>query len=392
MIGWELPPFNSGGLGVACLGLARALSEAGLEVLFVLPKKVNLNLPFLKLIFADALQEYSWNLYPYVSSTYNFPTIHSFNHSLVQEVENYARLISKAVQGQKFDLIHAHDWLCFQAGITAQRVSGRPFIAHIHATEFDRGGGNGINPLVYQMEKQGFLAADKIIANSHRIKRQVTHLYHIPSQKIEVVHNGLDLQNLCQGEEKILNHQVFKNKKIVLFVGRLTLQKGPDYFLQAAKKVLERRRDVLFVIAGSGDMEAQICQQVCELGIADKVIFAGFVRGKSLKKLYQRADVFVMPSVSDPFGIVALEAASQKTPVILSKQSGVAEVFRHSLQVDFWDIKELAAKILAVLEYRALKKELSQNGLKQAQEVTWEKAAQKVIQVYQALLPTPVFT
>ncbi|MEK7172813.1 MAG: glycosyltransferase family 4 protein, partial [Patescibacteria group bacterium] len=391
MFGWEFPPFNAGGLGVACYGLSKALAKQGVEVLFVLPKKINCQVDFCRLIFADKNPIDAEKI---LKAAYLSPDIYGkitqglfAGRGLIDEVKRYALLARAIAKRESFDIIHAHDWLCYPAGMAAKEVSGKPLIAHIHATEFDRTGGRGLNEQVYAIEKEGFSKADKIMAVSNFTKQKVVKHYGINPEKIAVVHNGLDLQQTAQKFYNSLNLGGFKKKfKIVLFLGRLTLQKGPDYFLLAAKKVLQKNPNVYFVMAGAGDLEAQLINSAIDLGIADKVIFTGFLRDENLTKIYQLADLYVMPSVSEPFGLTALEALGHGAPAIISKQSGVSEVIKNCLKVDFWDIDQMAAKILAVLQYPTLHQTLSRNGQTEVQNITWDNSAKTCLDVYNSVL------
>jgi len=391
MFGWEFPPFNSGGLGVACYGLSKALAKQGVEVFFVLPKKINCQTDFCRLIFAD---ENPIDAEKILKAAYLSPDIYGkiaqglfAGRGLVDEVKRYALLVREIAKRESFDIIHAHDWLCYPAGIMAKKISGKPLVAHIHATEFDRTGGHNVNEQVYAIEKEGFSKADKIAAVSNFTKQKVIDNYGINPEKIAIVYNGLDFQRTARDFHNSLNLGGLKKKfQIVLFLGRLTLQKGPDYFLLAAKKVLEKNPNVYFVMAGSGDMEAQLINSAIDLGIADKVIFTGFLRDENLSKIYQLADLFVMPSVSEPFGLTALEALSHGAPAIISKQSGVSEVIKNCLKVDFWDINEMAAKILAVLQYPILSQIMSQNGQTEVQNITWDNSATTCLNIYNEVL------
>jgi glycosyltransferase involved in cell wall biosynthesis len=390
MFSWEFPPYNSGGLGIACQGLTRALSKEGADLVFVLPKKLDINEDYMKIVYCDQSKKTEYfvnsplkpylNCNSYVNSSFSSnKNIYGLN--LIDEVIRYGEIAQEIAKNETFDIIHAHDWLSMKAGIAAKKVSKKPLIVHIHATEFDRTGGN-YNPLVYEIEKEGLNAADIIITVSQFTKNKVIENYGINPEKIRVVHNGTELE-----EEKVNEiSQLSKNNKIVLFVGRITIQKGPDYFIDAAKKVLEKESDVLFIISGSGDMERQMIEKAASMGISDKVLFAGFLRGKDLERVFKLADVFVMPSISEPFGLVPIESMNYGTPAIISKQSGVSEVITHCLKVDFWDINEMASKILAVLHYPPLKQTLSENGRREAKIITWQKPAQKCITIYKELI------
>lgn len=389
MFGWEFPPYNSGGLGVACLGLTRALAAQSTEIIFVLPRAIAVKASYLKLVFADKkikFKELDSPLTPYMTSDGYLKNGQSriYGRDLFEEVRRYSAKGAEVAWEEEFDLIHAHDWLSFGAGLAAKRVSGKPLIVHVHATEFDRSG-NNINQEIFNLEKEGMEKADGIIAVSNYTKNMIVSHYGIDPEKIQVVWNGIesdDYPNRQVGHEQAL--VAFKNAgcKLVLFVGRLTLQKGPDYFLLAAKKVLEYYPKVIFVIAGSGDMENQIVSQAASLGIGDKVLFAGFVRGEQLDMLYQSADLYVLSSVSEPFGITSLESMVNGTPVLVSKQSGAAEALTHALKADFWDIDEMANNILAVLNHSSLGNCLSENGKVEIKKFTWKDAAKKCLYFY----------
>lgn len=393
MFGWEFPPHNSGGLGTACFGLTKAMSALPVEVIFVLPKRVAVNADFMKLLFAD-IQKFSFHqvetlVYPYITSEQyaeirlGQPSIYGRN--LIDEVRLYGERARMVVKNLKFEVIHAHDWLAYPAGMVAKAISGKPLVVHVHATEFDRTGGNGINSAVYEIEKAGMTAADRVIAISHWTKNLIMKHYGIPEAKIEVVHNGIDATEYC-GKNIRLKELKQAGYKIVLFVGRLTLQKGPDYFIKVAKRVLEHQKKVYFIVAGSGDMERQTIDEAARLGISDRVIFCGFLRGQELNDLYASADLYVLPSISEPFGLTPLESLVNGTPVLVSKQSGVAEVLRHALKVDFWDIDDMTDKILGVINHPSLRTTLAANGEAEARRITWLEAAQKCLNVYERVI------
>jgi glycogen(starch) synthase len=392
MFGWEFPPYNSGGLGVACFGLTRALAEFDLQITFVLPRRVSVSAPFLKMVFADnkvKMLPVDAMLSPYMTQVeYKYARFLDgspiYGSSLFEEVLRYASMASDVAKNEEFDVIHAHDWLSFLAGVEAKKVSGKPLIVHVHATEFDRSGEH-VNQAIYNIEKEGMEQANKIIAVSQFTKDIIVSRYGISPDKIEVVWNGIDQADYYdQPSEQYNNIMRFKELgfKIVLFVGRITMQKGPDYFLDAAKKVLECEPNTVFIIAGSGDMENQIMMQAASLGISDKVLFPGFLRGAELNKVYKAADLFVLPSVSEPFGIVPLESVINGTPVLISKQSGVSECLTHSLQVDFWDTDEMANQIVSVLYHTSLKECLRDNSQKEIKKLTWHEAAKKCAKIY----------
>lgn len=394
MFGWEFPPHNSGGLGTACFGLTRALAARKIEIIFVLPKKVGVASPLMKMVFADTkrikFQTIESTLKPYVTSegylrerdkTYT----EIYGGTLLEEVRRYALRAREIAKKEKFDVIHAHDWLSFLAGIEAKRVSGKPLIVHMHATEFDRTGGQGVNQDVYQIEREGMNFADGIIAVSNFTKQKIVEYYGISPNKIQVVHNGIDECDYEDIPERFteLKHS---GQKIVLFAGRITIQKGPEYFVRAAKRVLEVNPNVLFLVAGSGDMERQMMLEAAYLGIGDHVLFVGFLRGADLHAAYRAADLFVMPSVSEPFGLTPLESIIAGAPVLISKQSGVSEVLVHALKTDFWDVEDMANKILGVVSHKSLKETLWGNSRKEVQQVNWDVASQKCIDYYTKII------
>lgn len=394
MFGWEFPPHNSGGLGTACFGLTRALAARKIDVLFVLPKKVGVAAGFMNILFADTRKvkflEVESPLKPYVTSDgYAFERDKMisdvYGNTLMQEVHRYALRARDIAQKENFDIIHAHDWLSFLAGVEAKKVSGKPLILHMHATEFDRTGGQGVNQDVYNIERDAMNYADGIIAVSNFTKQKIVEHYGIPAWKIEVVHNGIDECDYVNIPDK-LSELKKAGQKIVLFVGRITIQKGPEYFIRAAKRVLEVNPNVLFLIAGSGDMERQMILEAASLGISDHVIFAGFLRGDELSAMYRTADLFVMPSVSEPFGITPLEAIISGAPVLISKQSGVAEVLTHALKTDFWDTEDMANKILGVVSHKSLWQTLWGNSREEVKKVTWDAASKKCIDYYERVL------
>jgi glycosyltransferase involved in cell wall biosynthesis len=391
MFGWEFPPFNSGGLGTACHGLTHALAKQNAAITFVLPRRMQIDTNSMRFVFADSeyitIHEVDSLITPYINSEdyedryirlgMEKPSI--YGKSLFEEVYRYSKKGREIAKKEKFDVIHSHDWLSFGAGIEAKKVSGKPLIAHIHATEFDRTGNNSVNSHVYNLEKHGMQMADKVIAVSNFTKEIIVKKYGIPAQKITVVHNAITPGRHHSPES---HHMRTIFKKIVLFVGRLTLQKGPDIFLRAAQKVLEVDPTVAFIIAGAGDMERQVVRECAALGISDKVFFTGFLRGEELNRIYQAADLYVMPSISEPFGITVLEALNNGTPVLVSKQSGVSEVLTHVLKVDFWDVDEMTNKIMAVLNYKSLKHTLREHGTHEVGKLSWDKSAAQCLQLY----------
>lgn len=393
MFGWEFPPFNSGGLGVACEGIARALARQNTRVTFVLPKHFGVSAEFMRIVFPDgedAITAYGINspLSPYaVGGAYvvceNGEPLYA--NDLVGEVRRYGRAAARIARREAHDIIYAHDWLSFVAGMAAKRVSGKPLIAHVHATEFERAGGGPVDTRIYDIEREGLHAADRIIAVSNRTKNIVTERYGIAPEKVEVVWNGVDRAPETSATAPARLYALrAAGYKLVLFLGRITLQKGPDHLLRYARRVLEKNPRVYFIFAGDGDMRGQVMREAAELGIANRVLFTGFLRDEERQETLRAADVFVLPSVAEPFGLSALEAASAGIPIILSKQSGVAEAMRHALAGDFWDTESMAEKILAVLSLPALADELRTSGAREAATLTWERTASRVRDVMDA--------
>ena len=408
MFGWEFPPYNKGGLGTACLGLTKGLAKNDVDVTFVIPKAprgMKAQHGHVDILVANNIkgsgnvqfQEIKTLLAPYVTEQEYLRRYAAsgklqeedadgddevYGKDIYSEVVRYANRAFIIASNMDFDIIHAHDWMTYKAGIAAKNVSGKPLVVHIHATEFDRTGGNGVNQGVYDIEREGFHAADRILAVSQFTKNTVVQHYGVPPERVEVVHNAVEFP-----DERIEHSsRLSETDGIVLFLGRLTLQKGPDYFVEAAKKVLDYRPNTTFVIAGSGDMETRTISRCAELGISSKVLFTGFLRGKDIDRAYSMADLYVMPSVSEPFGITPLEALRNGTPVLISRQSGVSEVVNHALKCDFWDIDQMTNKMLAVLQYKSLHHELSQNGNREVMRMSWNTAASKCVDVYHRLI------
>jgi len=421
MLGWEFPPFISGGLGTACYGLTKAMDKLGIEVIFVLPKMVeseyathvkllspgSLSPRLLSLrkgefekakfrVIDSALQPYSTaDVYQRqieeslmhkrmghsgkLSSSSQFVSCGDYAGDMYSEVYRYASVAARLSEAEDFDVIHAHDWMTYVAGIAIAKRSGKPLVVHIHSTEFDRSGEH-VNQVIYDIEREGMHFANRVIAVSNFTKNIIVERYGVSSDKVEVVHNGVERN----GNNQLLSKVGIKEgEKVVLFLGRITMQKGPEYFLYAAKKVLEVMDNVKFVMAGSGDLMHRAVEMAAELGIGSKVLFTGFLRGEDVNKIYQMADLFVMPSVSEPFGIVPLEALENDVPVIISKQSGVSEVLRHALKVDFWDIDEMANKIIAVLRYPSLGITLRNYGNFEIRKLQWRDSAVRCSRIYE---------
>lgn len=300
-----------------------------------------------------------------------------YSGDLVGDADRYARLVVALARDERFDVIHAHDWLTYPAGIALAGVSGKPLVVHVHSTEFDRSGDN-IHQQLYDIERHGMHAADRVIAVSAYTKSICEQRYGVPTSKIDVVYNGIDRD----ADQPAPGAQIESKDKIVLFLGRITMQKGPEYFIAAAKRVLEKVKNVKFVVAGSGDMTTRMIELAAQMGIGSKVLFTGFLRGRDVERVFGMADCYVMPSVSEPFGISALEAIHHDVPVIISKQSGVSEVLTHVLKVDFWDTDEMANKIVAVLRHPPLSQTLRHHGPVELRWLTWDGAAEKCVRTY----------
>lgn len=424
MFGWEFPPHIAGGLGTACYGLTRGLARNGVDVIFVVPKAYgDEDQRFIRVVNAsdvDAVyrsgdadsdiwrhvkfMEINSNMVPYISpeqweqersrsekvgsvhhegdvwrERYNFSGKYGAN--LLEEVARYAvvaRQVAIELEGQ-FDVIHAHDWLTYYAGIAAKEVSGKPLVVHMHATEYDRSGEN-INTQTYAIERGGMEAADLVMAVSNLTRNIIINKYGIPAEKVITVHNAVRFADNTMEEERGVKD------KIVTFLGRITYQKGPDYFVEAAAKVLKRTSNVRFVMAGSGDMMNHVIRRVARLGISDRFHFTGFLRGADVQKMFALSDVYVMPSVSEPFGISPLEAMKSNVPTIISKQSGVAEVLDYAVKVDYWDVDAMADAIYGLVTYPALGQLFARKGLEEVTGLKWNNAAAKIKAGYERVI------
>ena len=311
---------------------------------------------------------------------------HQYGMDLFGDADRYARIVQALGHKVDFDVIHAHDWLTFRAGVALRQATGKPLICQVHATEFDRSGEH-INQQVYDIERMGVHHADRIVAVSQLTAEILINRYGADPGKIDVVYNGVDKEE----DQPAAGVKIEKDDKIVLFLGRITMQKGPEYFIRAAKRALEKVENVKFVVAGSGDMARRMIEEAAALGIGHKVLFTGFLRGRDVERVFKMADCFVMPSVSEPFGIVALEAVIHDTPVIISKQSGVSEVLSHALKVDFWDVDDIADKIVAVMRHAPLSETLREHGEFDVRRLTWGDSAAKVVESYgRAIAAKPV--
>lgn len=424
MFGWEFPPHIAGGLGTACKGIVEGLAHNGVETLFVMPAASGdedqscttiINASDIPLVDVDSsVDEFldkvkfirvDSGMVPYVdpedyekvveetryrqSAEYRMMYGQKYQFSgkyganLLEEVARYAQ-VAKTIaleNADRIDLIHAHDWLTYPAGIAAKEVSGKPLVIHVHATSFDRGTDDMVDSRVFAIEKRGMEEADRVITVSDLTRNIVINRYGIDPNKVVTVHNAVDFS----GRENISVERGVKDK-VVTFLGRITFQKGPEYFIEAAAKVLKRTDNVRFVMAGSGDMMTRAIRQVARLGISDRFHFTGFLRGQEVQKMFALSDVYIMPSVSEPFGISPLEAMRSNVPSIISHQSGAAEVLKYALKVDFWDVDALADDIYALLQYPVLADFATRQGYDEVNQLKWNGATAKLKNVYESVL------
>lgn len=421
MFGWEFPPHISGGLGTACYGLTKALMKADVDILFVAPKLFGDEEPGnIRLINASdvsidvrdevykthqdkiSFMEIDSTLLPYASEeeyynlveqlesgvsleqinlhTQKFQFEGGYGKNLMEEVRRYAIVASAIARDNDFDVIHAHDWLTYLAGIEAKRISGKPLVVHMHATEFDRSGEN-INQAVFNIEREGMEAADIVVAVSHMTRNTVINRHGISPEKVITVHNGVEPPTDASKVEIKRN----LDEKIVTFLGRITYQKGPEYFIEAAHKVLQKDDNVRFVMAGSGDLLSRMIRRVAQLNMGTHFHFTGFLKGDDVDKMFGLSDVYVMPSVSEPFGISPLEAMRSNVPVIISRQSGVSEILKHALKIDYWDVDAMADAIYALLHYPSLSKMFRIYGKTEVENIKWDQAGIKVKSIYKQL-------
>ncbi|NLI25575.1 MAG: glycosyltransferase family 4 protein [Bacteroidales bacterium] len=423
MFGWEFPPHITGGLGTACYGLTKGLSRyKDVDVTFVVPKAYGdedqssariigadgVHIKERTFTFSDFLRkmkmiEVESLLVPYLTPEEfekSFETLSekeigvslqtrvrgrlrftgTYGKNLFQEISNYALVATVLAHEHHFDIIHAHDWLTFPAALAAKAVSGKPLVVHVHATDFDRSGGS-VNPSVYEIERKGMEGADKVITVSNLTRETVIQKYGIPPEKVVTIYNAVDPLT----EEERAREKKGIQEKIVTFLGRITLQKGPEYFIEAANKVLQRMDNVRFVMAGSGDMLHRMIRRAARLRIVDRFHFTGFLRGDDVQKMFSLSDVYVMPSVSEPFGISPLEAMQSSVPVIISYQSGVSEVLKYAIKVNFWDVDAMADAIYGILNYDALSDFFKKYGKEEVLQMKWENSAGKLREVYKSL-------
>lgn len=389
MLGWELPPHNSGGLGVACYQLCKALSKKGADIEFVLPYTAEHDIEFMSInaahpqdVEAVIKAGIAYDSFKYVKTNGDIEWVDLFGQSA-----NYEQAVERIVKLAEFDVIHAHDWLTFRAALRAKEITNKPLLLHVHSIERDRAGGNDGNPMVREIEYTSMMLADKIIAISQLTKNAIIADYGIPTDKIEVIHNSFDLdgvQPLDSGNiYKYLTEMKQHGYRVVVNVGRITVQKGLPNLLRAAKEVVARAPKTIFLFVGSGEQDRELLELAAELGIGRNVVFTGFQRGKAWRDAYAIGDLFVMPSISEPFGLTPFEAIGYGTPALISKQSGVSEVLTNCLKVDYWDVNEMANQITAVVKNDALRDELHVNSLKEYERLSWNKAADRLLELYQ---------
>ncbi len=387
MLGWELPPHNSGGLGVACYHMSKALALAGARIDFVVPYAAqHPGVDFMTVHAATQLGPL--NRYGSMGA---YDSSHAGQQSDSNDIRSvqkrYVQFVEGMVAGKKPDAIHAHDWLTMEAGVRAKEITGAPLIVHVHATEFDRSGANTGNAIVHDIEYQGLMMADRIIAVSGFTKNLIIQKYGIPADKIEVVHNAIDVADLGtydydQRTYKYLESLKHEGYTVVATVTRLTVQKGLTHFVRAAARACEKYDKLVFLMAGDGEQRDELIRLGADLGIADKLFFTGFVRGKQWRDAYNVADIFVMSSVSEPFGITALEAAHYDAALIITRQSGVGEVLHNVMRYDFWDIDALADRVVGIASSPALADALKENVRNEYARISWNDVAGQCMQLY----------
>lgn len=409
MFGWEFPPHILGGLGTASYGLTKGMHENGnMDITFVIPKPHGdedksfaniIGANCVPVVWRDVQWDYVQNrignvMYPqtyYDLRNHIYADFHNLNtndlgciefsgrypDNLLEEINNYSIVAGVIARNSDCDIIHSHDWLTYPAGIHAKQITGKPLVIHVHATDFDRSRGN-VNPTVFAIEKDGMENADHIITVSNLTRKTVIEKYGINPAKVTTVHNAVEPLS-----RELLNLEVQRPKeKVVTFLGRITMQKGPEYFVEAAAKVLKKKHNVRFVMAGSGDMMEKMIKLAADRNIADRFHFTGFLRGKQVYEMLKASDVYIMPSVSEPFGISPLEAMQMGVPSIISKQSGCAEILNNVIKIDYWDIDAMANAIYSIITYPAMYNQLHEYGLKEIDTIQWKKAGAKVIDIY----------
>ncbi len=413
MFGWEFPPHILGGLGTASYGLTKGIHQnGGTDITFVIPKPWGdepkehtriIGANCTPIAWRDVQWDYVqarignvmapetyYDLRNHIYSDFNHMNTNDlgciefsgrYPDNLIEEINNYSIVAGVIARTIPCDIIHAHDWLTYPAGIHAKQVTGKPLVIHVHATDFDRSRGN-VNPTVFNIERDGMVHADHIITVSNLTRRTVIEHYGIPAGKVTTVHNAVDPLS-----DELLNLQVPpKHGKIVTFLGRITMQKGPEYFVEAAAQVLSKAHNVRFVMAGNGDMMEKMIRLAASRNIADRFHFTGFLRGKQVYEMLKASDVYIMPSVSEPFGISPLEAMQMGVPCIISKQSGCAEILHNVIKVDYWDTNAIADAIYSIIKYPAMANQLRERGLEEVSQIVWKKAGSKCVNIYKRLI------
>lgn len=393
--GWDFPPARNGGLGVACFGLTRELAREGVEVVFVLPKSQRtIGTP--RFLFADTerrvrVREVPSAIVPYRASNSVVDLYDEtgrriiYSRRLLDEVHQFAHRAAEIALEEPHDIIHAHDWTSYLAGVAAKRASGKPLILHVHATSFDQAASDNVDPEIFKIEQEAFAMADNVVTVSDYTRNIIVKKHGADPHKVVTVHNGCDTHDVPMYEPTLAELKA-QGKRIVLYHGRITIQKGVDYFVKAARRVIDFDPNVVFVISGWGDMQNQIIDLVGQLGLSKHFIFAGSLWDEERDRMYQTADLVVMPSVSEPFGLVPLEALQHGTASLISKQSGVGEVLTHVLKVDFWDTEDMANKIIAALRYEPMRRQIVNEGRQQLRGMSWSTAATKIVELYRRLL------
>lgn len=390
MLGWELPPHNSGGLGIACYQLCKALSSQNVDIEFILPYQADHGIDFMKVTAAhpQGVTEILRSGIAYDSHKYIMADGSEAWLNIHDQQQLYEHAVVKLVEDREFDIVHAHDWLTFRAALRIKEQKECPIILHVHSVESDRAASDYGNPLAREVEGIALHLADRVIAVSDHTKRSIMKDYGLPANKIEVVHNAIDPGDVAPLDDdnayRYLTLMRSLGYRVVVNVGRLTIQKGLPNLLRAAKAVIDRAPKTLFLIVGSGEQQYELIELAAALGIGANVVFANFQRGKRWRDAFAIGDLFVMPSVSEPFGLTPLEAIGFGTPALVSKQSGISEVLRNCLKVDFWDIDEMANNIAAVVQSDTLRDELWRAAYLEYEKMSWNDASDKVLQLYEA--------
>lgn len=391
MLGWELPPYNSGGLGTACYQLCKSLAKKDIDIEFILPYKAEHNIDFMKITAAQpqGVASIVRSGIAYDSQKYLLNNGSEELFSIYDQQQLYEQAVAKLVEGKEFDIVHAHDWLTFRAALRIKQIKNCPIILHVHSVESNRAGSKHGNPLVHEIEDTALHLADQIIAVSQQTKNRIIEDYGVPADKIVVVHNSIESKEIeplepleSDNSYKYLTAMKQAGYRVVVNVGRLTIQKGLPHLLKAAKEVIARAPKTIFLIVGSGEQLHELIELAAELGIGPNVLFTEFQRGKTWRDAFAIGDLFVLPSVSEPFGLTPLEAAGYGTPSLVSRQSGISEILKNCLKVDYWDVQEMANKVLAVLTNDSLRDELSHNVIHELQNMSWDTASNKVAKLY----------